>query len=305
MTLTDDIKKVVEKNLNTKVNKIYLIGNGATASCYCVEITDLPYKLVIKHSLHRQLLLEEKEMNNFLREKVSFTIPETYFFSEENNNYFLGMELINGVNGRNIKLRKVRDKKHLAHNIIDCFLDMQGVHNDKFGPFNNPKYDSWKEYYSEFFVKIYDFTVKKYNCGEVNKTIMNAVELIKQNFDVIFFDVDNTPCLSHGDFWTPNMIIDPKKSEITGVLDPFNTRFTEPEYELFCLTLGLGKKLKLYKRYKERVKTSRYCDLKIELYALCNEIDWWMRLDNIDSLDYINMRAKRLIKQVKKTKLEG
>lgn len=304
METAEIIKIIVEKEMNTTVKSVTAIGNGATASCYCAEITDSPFKLVVKHSLHQHLLLEEKQLTDFLRDKVDFKVPKTYFLATENGNSYLCMEFINGVSGKNLKASQIKDKKHLADSIIDCFLNMQSVHNDKFGPVNNPTYDSWYAYYYDFFNSIYKFAVDKYNCGETDKTVMKALNLIQLNFDEIFRNAENLPCLSHGDFWTPNMIIDTEKSELAGVIDPFNTRFTEPEYELFCLTLGLGEKLKLYKNYGNRVPKSKYCDLKVELYALCNEIDWWMNLKEIDTVNYIKMRARRLIKQMKKAKLK-
>ncbi len=300
----DKIKAIVEERLNTTVTNVSSIGNGATATCYCVDIVDSPFRLVIKTSRHFDLMCEEKNMNDFLRKSVNFRIPETYFLAEKDDISYLGMEFIDGVSGRTLKIKQIKDKKHLANNIIDCFLDMQSVHNDKFGPFDNPTYYSWKEYYKVFFDKIYTFANDKYNKGELGKKVIKALNLIRINFDEIFDNVENTPCLSHGDFWTPNMIIDTDKSEIAGVIDPFNTRFVEPEYELFCLTLGLGEKLKLYKQYKEKVQVSKYCDLKVELYTLCNEIDWWMRLGEIDTISYIKMRSKKLINQIKKSKLK-
>ena len=298
----DNIKSIVEEQFNTTVTNIVSIGNGNTASCYCVEISDSPFKLVVKTSTHYELTCEEKKMNDFLRQKVNFRVPETYFLLEKNAITYLGMEYIDGSSGRTLKLKQIKNKKHLANNIIDCFINMQSVHNDKFGYYNNPTYSTWKEYYFDFFCKIYEFACKKYEQGEINKTVMRALNLIKNNFDEIFDNTENIPCLSHGDFWAPNMIFDIEKSEIAGVIDPFTTRFVEPEYELFCLTLGLGEKLKLYKQYKKQVSTSKYCDLKVELYALCNEIDWWMRLGEIDTINYIKMRSKKIIKQVKKNK---
>lgn len=300
----DKIKAIVEEQLNTGVTNVSSVGNGATASCYCVETVDSPFTLVVKTSKHYELMCEEKDMNEFLRKNVIFKIPETYFLTEKDCISYLGMEFIDGESGRTLKLSQIKDKKHLASNIIDCFLDMQSVHNDKFGTFDNPTYNSWKEYYKDFFDKIYTFAYNKYNKGELSKIVFRALNLININFDEIFNSVENTPCLSHGDFWTPNMIFDTEKSEVAGVIDPFNTRFVEPEYELFCLTLGLGKELKLYKKYKERVQVSKYCDLKVELYALCNEIDWWMRLGEIDTMGYIKMRSRKLIKQIKKAKLK-
>ncbi len=300
----DNIKTIVESQLNTKVTDISSIGNGATATCYCVEITDSPFKLVVKTSIHYDLTFKEKNMNDFLRKNVSFKVPETYFLEEKNGISYLGMEYIQGSSGRTLKFNQIKDKKHLSNNIIDCFINMQSVHNDKFGPYENPSYSSWKEYYKVFFDKIYEFSSKKYEKGEINKTTIKAINLIRINFDKIFDETENTPCLSHGDFWTPNMIIDTEKSEVVGVIDPFNVRFVEPEYELFCLTLGLGEKLKLYKKYKKRVNVGKYCDLKTELYALCNEIDWWMNLGEIETISYIKMKARKLIRQMKKAKLK-
>lgn len=299
-----NIKAIVEERLNTTVSSVKPIGNGNTASCYITEISDSPFKIIIKTSKHYELTYEEKKMNDFLSKKVHFKIPKTYFLAEKDGVSYLAMEYVNGESGRTLKLKQIEDKKHLANNIIDCFIDMQSVHNDKFGYFENPTYDSWKEYYWEFFNKIYNFSLEKYHNGELSKKIIKALNLIKINFDDIFDNTENIACLSHGDFWAPNMIINTEKSEIAGVIDPFNTRFVEPEYELFCLTLGLGEKLKLYDLYKSRVNVSKYCDLKIELYALCNEIDWWMRLGEIETINYIKMRSKKLIKQIKKNKLK-
>lgn len=299
----ENIKSIVEEQLNTTVTNVVSIGNGATASCYCVEITDSPFKLVVKTSIHYELTCEEKKMNDFLRENVSFKIPKSYFLTEKNGVSYLGMEFIDGASGRTLKAKQIKDKKHLANNIIDCFINMQSVHSDKFGSVDNPTFDTWKEYYWDFFSKIFEFSNKKYEQGEINKTVIKALNLIKVNFNKIFHNTENIACLSHGDFWTPNMIFNTEKSEVAGVLDPFNTRFVEPEYELFCLTLGLGEKLKSYKLYKKRVGVSRYCDLKVELYALCNEIDWWMQLGNID-INYIKMRSRKLIRQIKKAKLK-
>lgn len=300
----DNIKTIVEEQLNTTVTNISSVGNGATATCYCVETINSPFKLVVKTSTHYELTYEEMKTNDFLRQKVNFKVPESYFFTEKNGIAYLGMEFIEGSSGRTLKLSQIKDKKHLGNNIIDCFINMNSVHNDKFGSVDNPTFDTWKEYYWDFFSKIYKFSSDKYEQGEINKTIKKALNLIKKNFDEIFDNTENLACLSHGDFWAPNMIIDIEKSEIAGVIDPFNTRFVEPEYELFCFTLGLGEKLKLYKKYKKRMEVSKYCDLKIELYALCNEIDWWMRLGNIDTISYIKMRSRKLIRQFKKHKLK-
>lgn len=300
----DYLMSIVEKEMSTKVKDVYPIGSGATASCYYVELFEYPFNIIVKTSPHYELMLEEMKINNYIRERVHFKIPETYFITKNDDMSYLGMEYIEGISGRVLRLNQVNDKQHLADNILKCFIDMQSVTNDKYGSFDNPIYSSWNEYYYDFYSKIYNFALQKHKNCELDKKTIKALNYIKINFDEIFSNVGNKAVLSHGDFWTPNMIFDIEKSEIAGVVDPFKTRFVEPEYELFCLTLGLGQKLKLYKKYKKQFNVSKYCDLKVELYALCNEIDWWMNLGEINTIGYIKMRARKLIRQMKKHKLK-
>ena len=50
------------------------------------------------------------------------------------------------------------------------------------------------------------------------------------------------------------------------------------EYELFVLTVGYGKNLRFYDIYKSKVETTKYSDLKVELYALFIELYWYKTL---------------------------
>lgn len=294
------IKCISEKQLKTTVSKIYPIGKGASGSVYCAEIVTAPYKIAVKMSGHFDAMVREKQMLDFLSQKVSYKVPETYFVCEENDTAYLAMELIEGVSGKDIKkLLFIPNKRHLADNIVDSFINTQSFHNDKFGKFDNPTYDSWKEYYYDFFSPLYEFSKEKSASGKITETVMKAVQLIYDNFDLIFGDIKGEPSLCHGDFWMPNMVIDFKTSELAGVIDPFNIIYAEPEYELFSLTLGFGKWLKLYDIYKSRISVSEYCDLKVELYALCNELYWYMWLNSIGH-NYLEFRAKNLIKQFSK-----
>lgn len=303
MIITDVILKIVEREMNTSVKTFTEIGNGATASAYLVEIIDKPYKIVVKAGKYIDLLCEERKMLDFLGEKVNFKIPCTYFYANEGKTGFLGMDFLEGINGGNKKVLRIKNKKHLADNIIDCFENMQNIHNDKFGFYDNAVYDTWREFYWDFFKSIYNFALEKYNNGEIKKVVIDALNLVEINFDKIFNDVSKTACISHGDFWVNNMIIDTQKCEVAGVFDPNNVAWVEPEYELFAITVGYGKNLKLYKNYKKRKGISKYCDLKIELYALINELDWYKKLGFCPK-DYLYYRSKRLIKQIKKHKIK-
>lgn len=295
---TDLIKSVVEKQMNTEVKQILAVGKGASGSVYLVKITTEPYEIAVKTSKFYDAISKEKKMLDFLSPKVSYKVPKTYFLHQENDTVFFGMEYIKGMSGKSKFINFVPSRKHLRNSIIDALMNAQNVHNDKFGKYDNPVYDTWAEYYKDYFIDIYTFTKEKFEKNEIEPEIMEAVKLINTNFNEIFSVANNTASLCHGDFWMPNLIIDFWKSELAGAVDPFDMLWAEPEYELFCLTLGFGEKLKLYEEYKKRNKTSRYCDLKVELYALCNELNWYILLGEMGH-DYLMFRAKRLIKKMK------
>ena len=103
----ENIKAIVEEQLNTTVTNVSAVGNGGTASCYCVEITSSPFRLVVKTSKYFELMCEEMKMNEFLRNNVSFKIPETYFITEKNSVSYLGIEFIYGASGKELKLKDI------------------------------------------------------------------------------------------------------------------------------------------------------------------------------------------------------
>ena len=227
---------------------------------------------------------------------------EVYFYEKIGESAVIAMEYINGVSGSDKSIKYKLNKKHLAESIIDNLLTIQKAKNDKFGPYNNAVYESWQDYYKEFADEIYEFSVSKYHSGGLDEIVMKAVELSYNNFYKIFSEYKCLPTLIHGDYWMPNFIIDKKNMELLSVVDPFNVMWAEPEYELFAMTVGFGKKLKLYETYKSKVKVSKFCDLKLEMYALFSELLWYKKLGTIEH-SYLKMRSKRLIKEMKKNKL--
>lgn len=138
--------------------------------------------------------------------------------------------------------------------------------------------------------------------NRLDDIVMKAVDLSYRCFDKIFSEDAGAPTLIHGDYWMPNFIIDKKKMELLSVVDPFNVMWADPEYELFAMTVGFGKKLHLYELYKSKAKVSKYCDMKLEMYALYSELLWYKKLGDITH-SYLRMRSKKLLKEMKKNEI--
>lgn len=205
------------------------------------------------------------------------------------------MELIEGIEASKKNLIFKRNKRKLANEIVDNLIKIHSVHNDKYGPIDNAVYNSWYEYYENFAKETVSFT----NNSDVSNTVKKAVNTAYEKLPKIISNDKNNATLSHGDYWLPNFIIDTKNMSLKGVIDPFNVMWTEPEYELFTLTVGYGKNLHLYDIYKSKVKTTENCDIKIELYALFNELLWYKILGKIGFV-YLEYRSRRLLKAIEK-----
>lgn len=286
---------------NTQFNPISVkaIGKGASASVYRIEIGKEPYVIAVKHSNNADLLKEEYEQIKFLNDRVDCKLPKLYHFGVlKDNSAVMIMQLFDGISANKIKCTR-KASKALTDMIVDNLIKIHTVHNDKFGPINNAVYDTWYDYYFDFACDIYNFAKKAYDNGTMKKKAFQAVELSYKNLDKILSESSGKPTLIHGDYWQPNFIVNSDTYELLGVIDPFNIMWAEPEYELFTLTVGGSAKLRLYENYKSKVPTTDYCDLKVEMYALYNELLWYQKLDKFEN-GYLLYRSKRLIKEMKR-----
>lgn len=296
------IKNAIHKNLGLCVKEVYRVGKGASGSVYRTVCNGHLETIAVKISLHPDLIRQEFEMLSFLKEKTLSKIPKVYFFDRVDNVGIIAMEYIAGVCGTDKSVKSSFHKKRLAESIINNLLVIQQAHNDKFGPYNNAVFDTWQEYYRKFADEILAFSRIKHTEKQLDDIVMQAVALSHRHFDCIFSEEISTPTLIHGDYWMPNFIIDKKSMELLSVVDPFNIMWADPEYELFALTAGYGKKLRLYELYKNKVCVSKHCDVKLEMYALYSELLWYKKMVPVEH-SYLRKRAKRLLKEMKKHKI--
>lgn len=293
------IRSIIEEKFVCSVSAIRHIGKGASGEVFKISFDKAPYDAVVKISRFADLIEKEYKSIEFISSRVACKLPKLYFMHRDKAFSLICMEYIAGVSGNSRVLHYKLNKKKLANSIVDNLLKIQTAHNDKFGPYENAVFDTWFDYYSAFAKDIYEFSLKANKENRLSDSVMHAVEASYERLDKILAGGSEAPTLIHGDYWLPNFIVNPKTMELAGVLDPFNVMWAEPEYELFCLTVGYGKNLHLYENYKSKVKTSSLCDVKLELYALYNELLWYKELGSI-SEGYLKMRSRRLLKEMKR-----
>ena len=296
------IKSIIHQHLGISVAEITPAGKGASGSVFRVKCEENDKTLAVKISPHPDLMREEYEMLSFLRQKTKSKVPAVYFFDETNDLGMIAMEYVDGVSGRERSLLYSPRRAKLAESIVDNLLLIQEAHGEKFGPYNCAEYDTWQAYYKSFAEEIYAFSKSKHTENALDDLVMQATELSYQAFSEIFSEEIPKPTLTHGDYWMPNFIIDKKSMTLLAAVDPFNILWADPEYELFALNVGAGKKLRLLKRYKNKVKTSKYCDVKLCVYALYSELLWYQKGVPVDHT-YLKKLSKNLLKVMKTYRL--
>lgn len=302
MDIVKAIKDSLKNNLGADVLEYAPLGNGAVGSVWRVYCDKDPEPLAVKISPHCDLLQKEYEMLKFLRENTKSLVPKVYFFDSTDGAGIMAMEYINGISGDSEEIKNHADREKLSESIINNLLLIQEAHNDKFGPYDAPVYDSWQEYYEGFARDIYEFAKKKYSENSLDITVMKALESSCKILDKVFSGEKIVPTLIHGDYWMANLIIDRETWNLISVVDPFNIIWADPEYELFALVAGFGEELSLYELYKSKVKVSEYCDVKIRIYALYSELLWYKKLGSIDH-SFLGMLSDKLICEMKKHNL--
>ena len=120
-------------------------------------------------------------------------------------------------------------------------------------------------------------------------------------FDTIFSEPVEKACLIHGDLHVMNIMSD-NKLRVTAVIDPQDSMWADPEYELFQFRNMTGDLFGLYRTYKEKYPVSASCDIKIAFYALYHEADFYFKTDR-RTHEYLPVFVLRMKKELRRAGL--
>lgn len=275
-------------------------GKGASGSVFCVELAD-GTRMAVKYSAHGELARREWADSRFLYEHAPLPVPEPYFFcpaDETESAWLLAMEYVDGISAENPRLRFQRREKrqNYTDSILNALEQLQQVKNDRYGEVDGQLTDSWEAFYRPFAQEQLDFAREMCRQNRLDVAVLEAMEYAMGCYSQIFPEPGRA-VLTHGDFWTPNMLLDPESLRLTAVLDPYRVKWAAPAYELFALKVGAGTRFHLYERYKERMMLDEITDLQTEFYALFSEVSWYARLGSV-SHPFLKAKAKSLRREL-------
>lgn len=299
--------RIVEKEFNSNVKAIKYLGGGSFGYAYKVDIDTAPYTVVMKaYRCDNMCEREAFELKALSKDSI-IHIPEVYFTYSKNDIAsvdFICMEYISGKNCFTdfSKLFISKSKKRaFADKVTSAMYVWHSKTNEKFGPVLNPTYNEWLDYYKPFAFNILQTARNMVNDGNLESYFLVVMERAWDNFDYIFSEKVEHASLIHGDLNVMNIMADDKLNPIA-IIDPFESKWADAEFDLFQLKSLTGNDFGLYKTYKSKYPTSKNCDIKIAFYAMYHEIYCYISSGRRTRINHLRCLLQ-LKKELKKANL--
>ena len=263
---------ITKSQMKREVTDLKFIGGGSFGKVFKGVLPDGKI-IILKVYRIKGMNKNEAKQLAVLSKSTSVPMPEVFFTYNDDRIEMMAMSFIEGSNALNplFLLKSRAEKQAFAESVISGMLEFHSVTNNKFGPVDNPTYDSWLRYYDENVLTpklngLKELTEKgKYNKKKY-ETLVKAAEFYKENVKE-----PEEAVLIHGDLNIMNIMADRKTMKLFGFIDPCNTLWADREYDLFQLLNMWGSSFYLYETYKEKCRLSKYADFKIAFFGAVNE----------------------------------
>lgn len=296
----ENLCRTVAVQTKSAVRSCTHAGSGASGSVYCVSLAD-GTRMAVKYSEHEPLARREWMDSRFLYDCSPLPVPEPYFFCSvagERPAWLFAMQYVDGISAENLRLRFRRREKrqNYTDSILDALEQLQQIKSDHYGEVGGILTDSWEAFYRPFAQEQLAFARETCSQDRLAPAVLDSMEYAFACYEQIFPE-PAAAVLTHGDFWTPNMLLDPESLQLKAVLDPYRVKWAAPAYELFALKVGVGARFGLYERYKARMMLDEITDLQTEFYALFSEVSWYAKLGSV-SHPFLKAKAKSLRREL-------
>ena len=270
-------KTVLQTVYACSVKEIRFIGGGSFGYIYAAQIDRAPGTVVMKGFRCAGLCSREAAELRRLAQDSIVKVPEVYFTFAGTPAIpmdFLCMEKVSGSNcftDLHKLLCPKREKQAFADAVTSAARHWHEQTNDRFGLIGGAVSDSWLGFYEPFAKEVLDEARRMATEGRLGKRALAAMERGWAQFDTIFSEPVETACLIHGDLNVMNVMAD-RRLNVTAIIDPLESKWADPEYELFQLRNLTGDLFDLYETYKRKYPVSKNCDVKTAFYALYHEV---------------------------------
>lgn len=190
-----------------------------------------------KSELNRKILHVEADCLSILSEKLSFNIPHYSYvhFGAHLYDTFVGYEMIEGEMLKRELLEKL-DRFKIGYQLSEILKELHGRQLKDLMSSRvreEDPYMVWQDMYVRIKRQLFPM-MKPIKQAEVTRDFDRILDMLS--------DTSFESCLVHGDFGPTNILVNPKTSEITGIIDFGEIHIGDPAEDISSLigTYGYG-----------------------------------------------------------------
>jgi fructosamine-3-kinase len=272
------LRALAERAYQTTEVSLQDLGGGFYGRAYRVRVGRPAQDVVLKAYRFPGMAEREALWLRTLKRHAIARMPEVYCVYPAGAHQpfdVLAMEYLKGVNaGREGLVLGEADRQRIAGEIVDNLMKWLSVeHKEGFGELDGERFAAdWRDVYRPEA----EFILPKARAlclgGGINEDVLRVVERAVEAFDRIFYCKVESARLIHGDYNAWNVMLDERLTCISAVIDPFHSRWADPEFDLYQLNNANGPYYGLFARYASKVALSENFDIKNAFYQLFTEI---------------------------------
>ena len=272
---------LLQEVLGCRVTHFAKIGAGFYAAVYEAWLDGEPEHVVVKWFKYPGYSAREGAQLKLLSRHAILRVPEVYGIHRHTPDLpyeALVMEHIPGVNASKIQFPSDRVKARFIEQVLDNLLAWHGVESPEgYGDIGGPFYPTWLGCLSARVGTYQDRVHADRHRDTVSPYVMGVIDRSAERLPEILAGADGRASLVHSDYNLWNVLYDPRTFQVTGVIDPIDAEWNDPEIDLFHLP-NCRPDVGLLERYLERVKVSEGFSLRYAFYRFWDDVKHYLRM---------------------------
>lgn len=257
------------------------IGAGFYADVYRVRMSGAMGSVIAKCHRHPGIAGSESRQLAVLKEHSLVSVPTVYdlqTYSEDCPCDLIFMEDLPGMCAADVQFQDERTQSRFVDMAVENLKAWHSVHHDGgFGGLDGPFYPSWAEALFARITRYMGELREDRHRAVISEYVMGVIETSYAEFQGIFSGACSQPSLVHSDYNAWNMLVDPCTYELSGVIDPIDAGWADPEIDLFHLP-NCRPELGLLAKYLEGRETDDAFQMRYHFYRFWDDIKHYLRM---------------------------
>jgi aminoglycoside phosphotransferase (APT) family kinase protein len=278
---TQPIRDLVASQLDASAGQVHKVGEGFYALIYQVDLDRAPGRVIVKcHKFTGRGTSEARQLR-VLRQHATVRVPEVYAVHRSSPSFpceAITMEYVPGHKASDVIFPDERVRLGFVDQAVEALRAWHAVqHPDGFGELDGPFRRTWLESFRGRIERYYAHVHERTHRSVISAPVMHTLDRSFEALDTILVGASTQASLVHSDYNAWNMIVDPKTYALSGVIDPIDAGWSDPEIDLFHLA-NCRPELGMLERYLEEIDVDDCFWLRYRFYRFWDDVKHYCRM---------------------------